>query len=92
MRPGPAAGPGGPPWPGHAAAAWTGENAAGYAEAARQACLDLLSTDLLPRLGPSGAAILTRTNGQAALVSRWLVAADIPVVTEQTASGWPTIP
>ncbi|MFZ5813227.1 MAG: UvrD-helicase domain-containing protein [Thermodesulfobacteriota bacterium] len=61
-----------------------GENAAGYAEAARQACLDLLSTDLLPRLGPSGAAILTRTNDQAALVSRWLVAAGIPVVTENS--------
>ncbi len=61
-----------------------GDSAAGYAEAARQACLELLSNDLLPRLGPSGAAILTRTNDQAALVSRWLVAAGIPVVTENS--------
>lgn len=61
-----------------------GESTGDYADCAREACLELLTTDLLPRLGPSGVAVLTRTNAQAEAVSRWLVAAGIPVVTENS--------
>jgi ATP-dependent exoDNAse (exonuclease V) beta subunit len=61
-----------------------GESSAAYAEAAREACLELLERDLLPRLGPSGVAVLARTNAQAELASRWLVAAGIPVITENS--------
>jgi ATP-dependent exoDNAse (exonuclease V) beta subunit len=61
-----------------------GDSATDYAQAAREACLTLLTTDLLPRLGPSGVAILARTNSQAEAVSRWLVAAGIPVITENS--------
>jgi hypothetical protein len=90
MRPGPAAGPGGSP--GRVTVRrLDGENAAGYAEAARQACLDLLSTDLLPRLGPSGAAILTGPT----IRPPWSAAGWWPPASRwslKTASGWPTIP
>ncbi|MDQ7831008.1 MAG: UvrD-helicase domain-containing protein [Desulfovibrionaceae bacterium] len=61
-----------------------GGTAAAYAENVREACLELLTADLLPRLGPSGVAILARTNVQAEDISRWLVGAGIPVVTENS--------
>jgi len=61
-----------------------GDLAPDYAASAREACLELLTADLLPRLGPSGVAILARTNPQAERISRWLVEAGIPVVTENS--------
>ena len=55
-----------------------------YHDAARGALLTLLKAELIPRHGPGGVAVLTRTNPQAARCAAWLVAAGIEVVTENS--------
>ncbi|MHC1789970.1 UvrD-helicase domain-containing protein [Solidesulfovibrio sp.] len=61
-----------------------GEDADAYADAARETLLAVLGDELLPRHGPGGVAVLTRTNPQAARVASWLVDAGIEVVTENS--------
>jgi ATP-dependent exoDNAse (exonuclease V) beta subunit len=55
-----------------------------YNEAAKDALLTLLGDELIPRHGPGGVAVLTRTNPQAARCAAWLVEAGIEVVTENS--------
>jgi len=64
--------------------ALTAESAGAYAEAARQALITLVTEELIPRHGERGVAVLTRTNPQAAQVAGWLIAAGVPVVTENS--------
>ncbi|MHC1711859.1 MAG: UvrD-helicase domain-containing protein [Solidesulfovibrio sp.] len=55
-----------------------------YEAAARETLIRLLQSELLPRHGAGGVAVLTRSNPQAALVASWLIDAGIPVVTENS--------
>ena len=55
-----------------------------YDAAARETLVRLLTDELLPRHGPQGVAVLTRSNPQAAMVASWLIDAGIPVVTENS--------
>ena len=55
-----------------------------YAAAAKDALVRLLNTELLPRHGPQGVAVLTRSNPQAEMAADWLIGAGIPVVTENS--------
>jgi len=55
-----------------------------YETAARATLIQLLHDELLPRHGPEGVAILTRSNPQAALVASWCIDSGIPVVTENS--------
>uniref|UniRef100_I2Q408 DNA 3'-5' helicase n=1 Tax=Desulfovibrio sp. U5L TaxID=596152 RepID=I2Q408_9BACT len=55
-----------------------------YDAAARESLVRLLRTELLPRHGPAGVAVLTRSNPQAARVATWLIEAGMPVVTENS--------
>lgn len=55
-----------------------------YDAAARAALVRLLDEELLPRHGPRGVAVLTRSNPQAARVASWLIEAGMPVVTENS--------
>jgi len=64
--------------------ALTAESATAYAEAARDTLTRLVTEELIPRHGERGVAVLTRTNPQAAQVASWLIAAGVPVVTENS--------
>ncbi len=61
-----------------------GDDAGERDENVREELVRLLSEDVIPRRGPGAAAILTRSNPQAAQVSSWLIEAGIPVVTENS--------
>lgn len=61
-----------------------GETSAEREESIRAEIVRLLREDILLRRAPGDVAILTRSNAQASLVSSWLIAEDIPVITENS--------
>ncbi|WP_428566434.1 MAG: UvrD-helicase domain-containing protein [Solidesulfovibrio sp. DCME] len=74
-----------PAVPGHVrVTALPADSVAAYDAAARQALVELLTDELVPRHGCGGVAVLTRSNTQATRVASWLVAAGLPVVTENS--------
>ncbi|MGE4536025.1 MAG: UvrD-helicase domain-containing protein [Desulfovibrio sp.] len=64
--------------------ALAGASAGEYEDEARKALVRLLTDELIPRHGPGGVAVLTRSNPQAGRVADWLIRAGIPVVTENS--------
>ncbi len=55
-----------------------------YEAAAREELIRLLTEEIVPRHGPQGVAVLTRSNPQAGRVAAWCIEAGIPVVTENS--------
>jgi ATP-dependent exoDNAse (exonuclease V) beta subunit len=64
--------------------ALTAASAGDYEAAVRESLVRLVTTELVPRHGERGVAVLTRSNGQAAKVASWLIGAGVAVVTENS--------
>lgn len=62
----------------------SGEKKEHLIELAKEQFITLFKDELIPRRHPGDIAVLVRTNEEAALVAEWLVALNIPVITENS--------